>query len=98
MLKKLFIHSATPKTGSSFLQSVFNKSSKELNECGILYPGVYKNTYQSSSNVDINGQLLTKLLIYKTSKQLHDFKHKLIEMLTGLFSLGRNKVFYMMKL
>jgi hypothetical protein len=93
MLKTLFIHSGTPKTGSSFLQSFFNKSSKELNECGILYPGVYKNTYQASSNVDINGQLLTRLLIYKTSKQLHEIKHKLIAMLTELFSLGENKVF-----
>jgi hypothetical protein len=93
MSRKLFIHAGTPKTGSSFLQSVFHKSAKRLNDCGILYPGVNHGIYQSTANVDINGQLLTKIVIYKTLEQLLEIKIDLIEMVRSLFSLGKDKVF-----
>lgn len=93
MSKTLFIHTGTPKTGSSFLQSVFKKSSLKLAECGILYPGIKNGSYQQTSNVDINGQLLTKIIIYKTIEQLNEIDKELKELLNSLFLMGKNKVF-----
>lgn len=95
MTRTLFIHAGTPKTGSSFLQVVFNKSSKQLESCGVLYPGVQNGIHQARSNVDINGQLLTQLLIYKNKEQLSEVKVKvkLTELINSLFSLGKDKVF-----
>lgn len=60
---KLIIHSGSPKTGSSYLQSCLAKNSKRLLKDNLLYPGVVKGEYSIDSNVDINGQLLTRLII-----------------------------------
>lgn len=60
---KLIIHSGSPKTGSSYLQSCFVKNSKRLIKDNLLYPGVMSGEYTLDSNVDINGQLLTRLII-----------------------------------
>lgn len=93
MSKTLFIHAGTPKTGSSFLQSIFNQNSHHLKKNGILYPGVSNGKYQICSNVDINGQVITRAVIYKTLEELLEIKNELTEMFISLFSMGMDKVF-----
>jgi hypothetical protein len=92
-MKKLLIHAGSPKTGSSFIQSIFKAKSAALKNNGILYPGVENLQYIKDSNVDINGQLLTRIFRLTQTKNLWDCRGDVLRVIESLFNLGSDNVF-----
>lgn len=90
---KLIIHVGTPKTGSSFLQSSFREKGEDLKKFGILYPGIKGLEYSDTSNVDINGQLLTRIFRLSSVEEYYLRKKEIHSLVVSLFSFGFNKVF-----
>jgi len=91
--KRLFIHVGAPKTGSSFLQSVFRERGEELKNYGILYPGIENREYIVTPNVDINGHLLTRIFRLCLVEEYLLKKGEVHSLVKSLFSFGFNKIF-----
>jgi hypothetical protein len=92
-MKKLLIHAGSPKTGSSFIQSIFRIKEKAFKDRGILYPGVEDLQYVRKSNVDINGQLLTRIFRLTQAKNYWDCRGDILKVIESLFNLGSDSVF-----
>lgn len=68
MKKKLIVHVGTPKTGTSFLQSLCIANYSKLLDAGILYPGIESGHFVEKANISINASHILALFFTKDNK------------------------------